>query len=387
MKILVAHFRPDIASGAELAIGDMVDARSKGIEYLMLTPGKGRLAEYYRERGHAVWAKMIQTKRRKYPGLHSFQSLFYASRFRKRGIDAILCNTFPATSRVAHAARWAGIPYAMYVREYISKSSNQRTILAGADSVFAVSADVARHLADMVEPNRLVIARDHIESDPIRKRLAEHVRSGRHALPHESSVPVVGFIGRITRYKQPDLFLKAIPLVLAARPETRFVIVGKAIQQEEQFEKHLKYLARQLCVADKVAFLGQRDDALEILSELRVCCITSDREPYPRVVLEAQLAGCPVVASDTGGCPEMLVDGKTGLLFSPVRADSPTLLAEKILKVLGDESLASQMTMDAHKGIMLGAGSQAPVRHLEHLLGEMVRYSRGGMLPTADIKS
>ena len=51
MKILIAHFRPDIVSGAELAIADMVAKRSEGFEYVMLTPGEGRLADYYRSRG------------------------------------------------------------------------------------------------------------------------------------------------------------------------------------------------------------------------------------------------------------------------------------------------------------------------------------------------
>lgn len=369
--ILVAHSRPDTVSGAELAIADMIDARREGIHYLMLTPGEGILAEHYRARGYDVWARELETRRRRYPGLHTVQSVFFARSFRKRCVNAILCNTFAAAARVKDASRMAGIPCGVYVREYITNKKIHRKILNGADMVLAVSRDVASYLADMVAPQKLFVAYDHIHAPPLLERIALHRARGVRLVPFDQRHPVVGLIGRITRYKQPDLFVRTIPHVLATCPGARFVVVGAAGAGEKEYEAGLQVLARRLGVEDRVAFMGHRSDALEIMSELSVCCITSDREPFPRTLLEGQLLGVPVVAADTGGCPEMIEHGVTGLLFSSVAPDAATRLGASIAVLLSDGQRASAMSARALVSLQHGVASDQPVRTLEGLLGKL----------------
>lgn len=369
--ILVAHSRPDTVSGAELAIADMIDARREGLHYLMLTPGEGVLADHYRTRGFEVWARELETRRRRYPGLHTVQSALFARKFRQRHVDAVLCNTFAAAARVRDASRMAGIPHAIYVREYISRKALHRKILVGADMVLAVSKDVASYLGDMVAPERLFVAYDHIHAQPLLDRVAAHRACGGRLVPFERRHPVVGLIGRITRYKQQDLFLHAIPHVLREFPEARFVIVGSAGGAEKAYEEGLRALAGQLKVEDAVAFMGHRQDALEIMSELSVCCLTSDREPFPRTLLEGQLLGIPVVAADTGGCPEMVEDGVTGRLFSSVSPDAPLLLAAAVAATLSDSVRAAAMSARALQSLQEGVAGLRPVRTLEDLLSTL----------------
>ena len=368
LSILVAHFRPDIVSGAEFAIGDMVKKCPKNFRFIMLTPGAGNLGDYYQSHDFEIWPKRIETTRRKYPGLHTLQSYLFARQLQAKGIDAVIANTFPAASRVQTACRFAGIPYAIYVREYISDKPLHRAIPARADKIFAVSGDVAAYLSPMVDPGKIVPVHDHLHAEPLIDRLET-----RGPKCFAGDQPVVGIIGRITSYKQQDLFVRAIPWVAKAVPEARFVIVGNASERERAYEGELRRLASKLQVEDRLAFLGHRTDALEIMTELTVCCLTSDREPFPRTVLEAQLAGCAVIASDTGGCPEMIEGGVTGLLFPSTRPDSHERLAEKIIRLLGDDALRQRLAINAKEKLMQTFASDMPVRQFEAHLRSLIR--------------
>ncbi|MEW6510870.1 MAG: glycosyltransferase family 4 protein [Bacteroidota bacterium] len=369
--ILVAHSRPDTVSGAELAIADMIDKRRDGLHYLMLTPGEGVLASHYRERGYEVWASELQTRRRLYPGLHTVQSVVFARKFKNRRVDAVLCNTFAAAARVKTACRMARIPCGIYVREYITKKRLHREILQNAQMVFAVSKDVAEYLSDIVTLERLVVAYDHINPEPLMERVAAHRARNTRLLPFERRHPVVGIIGRITRYKQQDLFVRAVPLILAAIPEARFVVVGAAGSREKDFESELPAIARQLKVEDRVAFMGHRTDALEVTSELSVCCLTSDREPFPRTVLEAQLVGVPVVAANTGGCREMVEDNVTGAVFPPVGEDAAQRLAEAVIGLLRDPERAKALACRARERLLNSVAGPEPVRVFEDHLSRL----------------
>jgi glycosyltransferase involved in cell wall biosynthesis len=372
MKVLVAHSMADALSGAELAIADMVRKRSASIEYTMLTPGVGQLASYYEQSGFPVWARKLQTRRRKYPGLHSMQSGFFALRFREERFDAVLCNTFGAAGRVGTACRLAGIPYAIYVREYVRKTRLHQRILNSANRVFAVSQDVAAFLSDVVPKTRLRVVPDHIDIDPLRKRLSQHRGSGKRALPYGSETRVVGYVGRITRYKQPDLFVRSIPNIISRVPNARFVIVGSASDAEKEFESSLLAQISECGLGEYVRLLGQRSDTIEIMSELAACCIPSVREPFPRVVLEAQLSKCPVVASNSGGCPEMIEDRETGFLFSANAPDGHLQLAERVYEILEQPKEKDRMVSNAYDRLMRTFASDQPVRALESEFLDMI---------------
>ncbi len=366
--ILIAHFNPRAVSGAEKAIVDMVQASRTGWRFVMMTPGRGQLYDYYASLGLDTWPQLIHTRRRKYPGLHTLQSLWLARQLRERKVDAIICNTFAAASRVGLGCRLAGIPYAVYVREFIRPIRLHRRILHKATQVWAVSADVATYLSSMMAQDRLQVCHDYVNVAPLRERVHRHRASGERRLPFPAEHRVVGIVGRITTYKQQDLFLRAIPGVLTRHPDVRFVVVGSAQESEGGYERSLRDLAADLHIADKVAFMGNRPDAVEIMSELAAVCVTSDREPFPRVVLEAQAVGCPVVAANTGGCPEMIEHGVTGILFPPTGSDAPRQLAESIIHVLDNPGFASDLVREATARLEADLGSDAPVSRFESLI-------------------
>lgn len=370
-KIIIAHYRPDIVSGAENSIADFVDKASPRFQITMLVPGEGNLAQYYRRQGFDVWVNNIQTPRRARPGLHLIQSFIMARELKRREVDAVICNTVPAAGRVMTATSRAGLPMGIYLRDYTPDTLLYRRILGQASALLAISHDVIQHHSPMAALERFHLAYNYINPEPILARRAAHLASGKRLLPFGAEHPVIGLVGRITPYKQPDLFIRAIPHILNHVPDARFVLVGKAQERERHYENRIKSLAEELGVANKVLFLGHRPDAVEITSEFTIACLASGREPLGRVVLEAHLLEVPVVVPDSGGPAEIVQSGETGLCFSSQAPDAAQRMAEEILRLLKDEGLRKCLAVKGREHVIATFASQKHVEIQDDLIDQL----------------
>lgn len=143
--------------------------------------------------------------------------------------------------------------------------------------------------------------------------------------------PVVGIVAALAPHKDYWTFLRAAKIVKENMPEIKFLLVG-----EGELEKELKKLAKKLDLEKEVIFTGFREDVGEILSLLKVFVLSSREEGLGTSLLESMLVGVPIVATRTGGIPEIVKDGENGLLVPP---KNPEKLAQGILELLKDESL------------------------------------------------
>lgn len=144
---------------------------------------------------------------------------------------------------------------------------------------------------------------------------------------------IVGIASRFNECKGHDVFFKAAKVILSEMPEIagnlRFLIAGGAVfEQDKPRERHLRNLIKDLNIGDKVIFAGFRDDMPEVYAAMNIVALPSRAEACGRVIFEAMASGKPVVATDSGGTPEIVVDGVTGCLFKP--GDVRTL-ADKII--------------------------------------------------------
>ncbi len=152
---------------------------------------------------------------------------------------------------------------------------------------------------------------------------------------------IVMTVTRLTRQKGIPTLLEAAALVHAVRPTTRFLLVGPresegrlAVTQAE-IDRHAPY----------VVAIGPRPDVPALLKAADVFAFPTEyREGVPRALLEAALAGLPIVTTEMPGCSDVVRHGSTGFL-APPRA--PTLLASRILDLLGDPTVAGAMGMRA----------------------------------------
>ncbi|HPG89567.1 MAG TPA: glycosyltransferase, partial [Hyphomicrobium sp.] len=132
----------------------------------------------------------------------------------------------------------------------------------------------------------------------------------------------VGSAGRLEEVKGHRVLVAAMPSL----PETTHVVlVGDGSQRTS-----LVAQARELGVAQRLHLLGHRDDLEQILPAFNVFCLPSLGEGLPRVLMEAQAADIPVVASDVGSVRQA-VDPATGRL---VRSNDPIELGQALTKVL-----------------------------------------------------
>jgi len=151
------------------------------------------------------------------------------------------------------------------------------------------------------------------------------------------SAQIVIFVGRLTRQKGIPTLLKAVPRILSERPNTRFVLVGPR-ESEGPFAVNKSDIER---YAPYVIALGPRPDVPALLGMADLFAFpTQYREGIPRVLLEAGLAGLPIVASRMPGCNDVVEDGWNGYLVAPRDVNG---LASRIVDILSDRARAKIM--------------------------------------------
>ena len=143
------------------------------------------------------------------------------------------------------------------------------------------------------------------------------------------------FVGRLVPNKGPQILLRSVPFVLARHPQARFVLVG-----DGPMRLKLEKEALDLDIADKVEFLGTRNDVPDLMREADVFVRPSFLEGMPLTILEAMASGLPVIATPIGGTPELLKEGVHGLLF-PV--GDYRALANSVNRVLTNSDMARKM--------------------------------------------
>ena len=357
IKILVVHSTNNIISGAEYAISDMLTPIPEEFLIEMQTPGNGELSKFYKDKGFVVHTNKFSGPRRKYLGLFWISSILYALWLRKGKYDIILCNTFAASFRVSLASKLARVKLIIYTREYFSKKKNLNyKQIRRADAIFAVSEDVKSYYENLHK--KIIVCHDTIDISTIRTRSESHKCNLLNP-----SLFNVGYVGRITKYKQPDLLIRSIPKVKEKIPNAHFHIIGSSIKAETYFEESLKVLVNELRVSKFVKFWGHRKDSIEILKELDVFCLTSDREPFPRTVLESMLCKTPVVCSDTGGCTELVKDNETGLLFDVLGDERIEDLSNKIIQYYEDKILYNKIQNRAYTNVVDEFSEKKQVKH------------------------
>jgi glycosyltransferase involved in cell wall biosynthesis len=150
-----------------------------------------------------------------------------------------------------------------------------------------------------------------------------------------AGAPLIGIVGRLWPEKDHATFLQAARLISRARPETHFLIVG-----DGKLRQWIESESERLGLAGSVHLLGNRKDAPALIQLLDVLVLTSTSEGFPNVLLEAAMAGTPVVTTAAGGAPEVVLDGETGFVVPCGDAEA---VASRVLELLADADLRKRL--------------------------------------------
>jgi glycosyltransferase involved in cell wall biosynthesis len=219
------------------------------------------------------------------------------------------------------------------------------------DHYVAVSADLRDQgvRAGIYRAKKVTIIPNGLQFDHL--PAAFDAGAKRKALGIPAGVPVIGTVTRFEPQKANETFLRMVQRVLRQAPEVATLIAGDGPQRLE-----LEALAAQLGIADRITFLGWRDDAVELLGVMDVFCMSSRWEGCPMVLLEAMAMRCPVVATDIGGVREIVVAGETGYL---VALDDPDAMAQAVLRLLAAPDQRERMGAAGRQRVERHFGAEA----------------------------
>jgi glycosyltransferase involved in cell wall biosynthesis len=171
--------------------------------------------------------------------------------------------------------------------------------------------------------------------------------------------PTIGAIGRLEPQKGLDVLLEA----LARLPQVSLRVVGDGSSRSE-----LEALAERLGVAARVTWVGWSDDPRSELESFDVFVQPSRFEALPLAVLEAMLAGLPVVVTDVGSVADAVVDGETGVVVPP---DDAAALADAIAPLLEDPAARAELGRRARTRVLEHFSAQGMAAAFESLYREL----------------
>ena len=239
-----------------------------------------------------------------------------------KNYDLIYANTQKALVVSALASFFSRRPLVYHLRDILSPDHFSRTNRT-------VAVTLANRFASLVITNSKATQDAFIEAGG-RKEITEVVYNGftpeKYITSEENLTKIkqelgldgkfiVGHFSRLSPWKGQDILLEA----LAKCPnDVTAIFVGDALFGEQDYVEYLHQQVAAINLKERVKFLGFRTDIVPLMSACNLIAHTSTApEPFGRVIVEAMLCGCPIVAAAAGGVIELIENNKTGWLFSP----------------------------------------------------------------------
>ncbi len=241
-----------------------------------------------------------------------------ARRGRRRGLPIVITGVLSTNHGTGRLRRTADRWTAWLNDIYLSNS------LAGARALGS------RRLAS---PERHHVIHDGIDPDhdgPKRPRARV-----RESLGYTDTHRLVITVANLRPMKGHDVLIRAAADVLRSFPDARFLLIG-----QDRMGGVLQREAAKLAPGGEIRFLGYREDVADLLGASDVFVLPSDWEGLPVSMLEAMLAGLPVVATAVSGIPEAVTDGSEGFLIPP---RDPERLSLAIRRLLSNPEEARRM--------------------------------------------
>lgn len=233
----------------------------------------------------------------------------------------------------------------------------------------AVSEFMRRHAIEVGAPAaKVFLARSAVfsETDQLRRVASFKEFAGRSVR--------FGIVGQISRHKGYDVLLTALGLCAAVNLFPKLVVFGTG---EARYISGLKQKISSLGFADSVHWMGFQDDPSVIYASFDVCVVPSlSGDPFPTVAMEAAAYGLPVIASRTGGLPEIVEDNVTGFLVAP--GEAPDLM-RAMERFVARPEIIPEMGAAARERVFSSFSTERMVARLEEIWGQ---YSAGEAKPT-----
>jgi glycosyltransferase involved in cell wall biosynthesis len=257
-----------------------------------------------------------------------------------RRYDLIHANSLAMSVNIGRASSDYRVPTLGHIRDIARLSSAKIALLNQRTRILTVSAAARHHfVAQGLDAARTQVLYNGVDLETFRpRRDTEPTSTLRREYGIPDDAPLVGVVGQIILRKGQDVALAAAAEVLERHPDVHVVVVGARHSEKSEtvdFERQLHAIAAAAGVAERVQFVGTRDDMPEVFREFAVLLHAARQEPLGRVLLEAAATAVPVVATDVGGTREIFPRGEgDGAILIP--SDDPHGAAVALDKLLAD---------------------------------------------------
>jgi glycosyltransferase involved in cell wall biosynthesis len=205
------------------------------------------------------------------------------------------------------------------------------------DQVLTVSEKVRQYsiAEDGLDPDRVRVIPNSVAPQQLEVRDSVATLRQRFGLARASHV--ITSVGNVRRIKGTDVLVRAAALVCRQFPRAVFVVAGALETCEPGYLRELERLKRDHHVVRNVRLVGPFVDVAPLLKASDIFCLLSRSEGFSNALIEAMACGLPCVATDVGGNPEALLDGRCGFL---VESEDYKTAADRILSLLRDPEMA-----------------------------------------------
>jgi len=323
--------------------------RVKGIEISALpTPsanGPGSV------NGGVALIRMLRMLRPRVFHAHLISNLWCSS--------GIICAYFAGIKTIIATQHSFQEPWARRIRKLYALKFYQKLVSMLVDKYIAVSESQATGLRKaVISESKVEVIHNGINVEDFSPKSTGNLFKS--VLTDNAGKPVVLTVARMDRLKGHRYLLEAA----ASIPEAVFVLAGDGPERT-----NLENLAAELGISDRVIFLGQRDDVLELLSDSDLFVLPSLLEGLSLSVLEAMASSKPVITTDIPGMDEIIVDGRSGILVPP---EDPEALAGKIKQVLSDASVSNRIAAGGRQRVIERFSAEKMVSETSQLYLELI---------------
>ncbi|MCX5722242.1 MAG: glycosyltransferase family 4 protein [Nitrospirae bacterium] len=262
------------------------------------------------------------------------------------------------------------LPIVAHVRQEIEPAKVRRYELDRVDAVVAISRQIEQSLiAGGVSVSRVRTLYSGIDLSGNQPTADGQAICQMIGAPN--GAVLLGTIANLFPRKGYEVMLRALPAIIRAVPAVHYVIVGS---DEGGYADRLKRLAQELKIAEHVHMVGFQDPVQPFLAVLDLYVHPALMEGFGIAVVEAMAMGKAVVATTTGGLPEVVAEGETGLLVPPGDAES---LAVTVVSLLEDKVRREQMGRNGMVRAQERFSLAASVMQMEQLYGEVLAVGKG----------
>ncbi len=310
---------------------------------------RGALAGDFERAGIPVTVKYFRSR------LHPLSLYKLAAYMREEQIDIVHTHMYRPNISGVVAARLARVPVIISQVHNVDHWDSRRQIFMDSllsgwrDRVIVVSNAVKKNYIEKtrIAPQKCEVIYNGVDTEKYKSpNKAITLKEKWGISPNDK---VVGIIARLVPQKDHLTFIHAAEKVYRSIPNVAFLIIGGE-KGGCGVTAQLKTQVAEMGLDKQVIFTGVQKNIADILSIMDVSALSSIKEGFSNVILESMAAGVPMVATNVGGNREAIVDGETGFV---VPQQSPQELAEAILKILQNDTLAASMRDTSLKRIKL----------------------------------